>query len=235
MKMIVSDYDDTFYVNDVDIKNNIKLVDSFMDDNIFVIATGRSLYDYKKKQELYNIKSNYLIIDHGATILKDNKIIYNKTINNDIKNELLNYLELEKTTATFACDGLESRLDFSSNDLTKIHVRYSSPDIAKKVWEAITKKYSNTISAFLVCKHEAIEIVSNEVNKSNAIRYVAELEKIKEQNIYTIGDGYSDVQMVKDFNGYAMVNAVDELKQYANKECKSVSELINIVLCDINE
>lgn len=48
MEMVVSDYDDTFYINGTDIKNNVSLVSLFMNDNIFVIATGRSLYDYKR-------------------------------------------------------------------------------------------------------------------------------------------------------------------------------------------
>lgn len=235
MKMIVSDYDNTFYINDNDIKNNVNLASSFMKDNIFVIATGRSLYDYKNKQNLYNIKSNYIIVNHGATILKDDKVIYNKTINNDAKNRLLKDLDLENTISSFACNENESRLDFSNDNLTKIHVRYSMPEQAEKIWKLITEKYSEYISAFIVCHSEAIEIVSNEVNKSNAIRYIANLENLSEDKIYTIGDGDSDIQMIKDFNGYAMNNAVKGLKKYAKKELESVSELINLVLSNVNE
>lgn len=201
-----------------------------MNDNLFVIATGRSCEDFNRKKYLYNIKTNYLIIDHGATILKGDKIIYNKTINNGIKKELLNDLELDNTVVTFACNGSESRLELGNDNLTKIHVRYPSSDIAKRIHEIISKKYSNYISAFLVCKCEAIEIVSSEVNKSTSIRYVANLENIKYKDIYTIGDGYSDIQMVKDFNGYAMNHAVPELKKVANKEYESVSQLIKFLL-----
>ena len=37
-KILVSDYDNTFYINDNDIKNNIKKVETFRNkNNIFVI------------------------------------------------------------------------------------------------------------------------------------------------------------------------------------------------------
>ena len=51
--------------------------------------------------------------------------------------------------------------------------------------------------------------------------------KLSKENVYTIGDGYSDIEMVKNFNGYAMKKSVDELKKMAKKEYDSVSELIN--------
>ena len=49
-KVLVSDYDQTFYVNDEDIELNKQSVQQFRDNgNIFVIATGRSFMDLQKK------------------------------------------------------------------------------------------------------------------------------------------------------------------------------------------
>ena len=86
-KMIVSDYDQTFYINDEDIEKNKIAVNEFRNKgNIFVIATGRSYDDFMKKKNEYNIEYDYLIINHGATILdKDDNIIFNKKITNLIK------------------------------------------------------------------------------------------------------------------------------------------------------
>ena len=53
---------------------------------------------------------------------------------------------------------------------------------------------------------------------------------ILQENVYTIGDGYSDIEMIKDFNGYAMVNSVNELKQVAIREYESVSNLIDEIM-----
>lgn len=48
MRLLASDYDDTFYLSDEGIKNNILKVKEFMKNNIFVIATGRSYQEFIK-------------------------------------------------------------------------------------------------------------------------------------------------------------------------------------------
>ncbi len=74
-KILVSDYDGTFYINEDDIKNNIKKVKEFRNkNNIFVIATGRSYYDFEKKLDKYPFKYDYLILNHGATRNKKKNI-----------------------------------------------------------------------------------------------------------------------------------------------------------------
>ena len=59
---------------------------------------------------------------------------------------------------------------------------------------------------------------------------VAKINGKNEEDIYTIGDGYSDIEMIKRFDGYAMENAVNEVKKYAIKEYPSVSNLIEDIL-----
>lgn len=95
-KLLASDYDNTFYINDNDIKNNIQKVESFRNkNNIFAIATGRSYYDFTEDLKKYPIKYDYLIINQGATILDSNgTIIENYIIDNNIKNILIKDLEL---------------------------------------------------------------------------------------------------------------------------------------------
>lgn len=93
----------------------------------------------------------------------------------------------------------------------------------------INDRYSSFVNSYYVTEN-SLEIISNEINKSKAIDILLKELDISRNNAYTIGDGYSDVEMVKDFNGYAMVNSVDELKNIAKKQYKSVSELINDIM-----
>ena len=230
MNLLVSDYDSTFYVNDNDIKNNIKYVDIFMKQNKFVIATGRSYFHYSLVRDLHNIKCNYLIINHGATIIKDNKIIYNKKIDNNIKNNLIEDLKLDKAVNIFCCSLLDNYDDLDKNDLTKIHIQYDSKETAKEIDNLIKQKYYNYLNCFFIHGKQAIEIVSKDADKSKVIKFVSNLENIKESDIYTIGDGYSDIEMIKNFNGARMLNCVDELKQVTNRSYESVSQLIEEII-----
>ena len=134
-KLLVSDYDQTFYINDEDIEKNKIAVNEFRSKgNIFVIATGRSYDDFMKKKNEYNIQYDYLIINHGATILnKDDNIIFNEEITNEILDNLKSDLRIEDSERNFCCSMLESRVDLEHRDLTKIHVKYSDLEYSNEI------------------------------------------------------------------------------------------------------
>lgn len=230
-KILISDYDQTFYLNDEDMEKNKKAVSKFIENgNIFVIATGRSYLDFYNKVNLYNFMYDYVILNHGATILdKNDKVISNFSINNEIIKDIEKDLQLEKSINNFCCSKLESRVDFNYKDLTKINVRYQSYDIAVTINNLINSKYKDYVNSYYV-NNNSIEIISNKIDKSKAINLLLDNLNISKDNIYVIGDGYSDIQMIKDFKGYAMVNSIEEVKQNAKKEYKSVSELVNEII-----
>lgn len=226
-KLLVSDYDQTFYINDEDIEKNKIAVNEFRKKgNIFVIATGRSYADFMKKKNQYNIEYDYLIINHGATILdKKENIIFNEKIPNEILDSLKFDLHIENSERNFCCSILESRVEFENKNLTKIHVKYNDSEYSNKILKKLEEKYNGCINAYLVSGN-SIEIISKNANKSKAIKLLSKEIEIGQEKIYTIGDGYSDIEMVKDYNGYAMKESVDELKNVALEEIDSVSDLI---------
>ncbi len=242
-KILVSDYDQTFYINDEDIENNKMAVKEFRKKgNIFVIATGRSYDDFQRKAKEYDIKYDYLIINHGASILNEKEeILYNFPIKNEIiknikKDLLINIPDIifytnniayrDSNNMYFCCKEKLSRLDFNNNDLTKINIRLISEEKVDEINQIITDKYSDVINCYKV-SNNIIEIISKEINKSKAIKLLADYYYLDKNEIYTIGDGYSDIQMIKDYNGFAIKDSVKELKNVAKKEYTSVSELIN--------
>lgn len=229
--MLVSDYDQTFYINDNDIEKNKKAVEQFQNKgNIFVIATGRSYLDFKNKLDLYNFNYDYVILNHGATILdKDNNIFANYSIDSNIIKDIYEDLNIKESINSFNCSKLESRVDFNHQNLTKINVKYNSREEAMRINKIIKDKYSNYVVSYFV-NTNSIEIISNQTNKSNAINILIERLGLSKDDIYTIGDGYSDIDMIKDFNGYAIKDSVEELKQISIKEYESVSDLINDML-----
>ena len=62
--------------------------------------------------------------------------------------------------------------------------------------------------------------------KTTISKLLSEKLKIGQDEIFTIGDGYSDIEMIKDYKGYAMKESVEELKKVAIGKIESVSELI---------
>jgi len=231
IKMWVSDYDQKFYLNDQDLQKNIEMIDKFRKEgNIFVVATGRSYLDFKDKVKLYKFDYDYVILNHGATILdNEDNVLSNFSIDDKVINDIKIDLELENSIKYFCCSKLESRIDFDYESLTKIYSKYKSKQEAMNINKKINKKYSKYINSYYVSTN-AVEIISNETDKSKAIKLLLNKLNVSKENVYTIGDGYSDIQMIKDFNGYAMEKSVDKLKMISIKEYKSVSELIKEII-----
>ena len=230
-KIIVSDYDQTFYINNDDIEINKKNIQNFREaDNLFIIATGRSYMDFKKKANAYNLEYDYLIINHGATILDgDDNIIFNVSIDNSIIDNIKEDMNLEKTMSHFCCSLFDSRVEFEYKDLTKIEARYYNKEDAWKRNEYINNKYGEYVNSYFLTSN-SIEIISNKTSKSHAITVLLEKLHIAKENVYTIGDGYSDMEMIRDFNGYCMEDSVPELKEITSNVVNSVSELVKIVM-----
>lgn len=226
-KILISDYDQTFYINDKDIEKNKLLVKKFRTEgNIFVFATGRSYEDFKLAVDKYSLEYDYAIINHGATVLnEEEQIISNYEIPDSIIESIKQDLQVEKSIRHFCCRKFESRLDFDSRNLTKINIRYNSKEEAMQINEIINKKYSKYVNSYYV-PNNSIEIISSKTNKSNAINILLNHLNLNKKEVYVIGDGYSDIEMIKDFSGYAMQNCVEELKEMAKKQYNSVSELI---------
>ena len=122
-KILVSDYDQTFYLNDEDIEKNKKSVENFRkQENIFIFATGRSYFDFMNKAEQYKLKWDYLIINHGATILdKNNNIISNYTIDNDvIKNIKKDLLRREPNDSMIKFEYAKNLLNISKGNVAEV-------------------------------------------------------------------------------------------------------------------
>lgn len=232
MFLLATDFDRTFYTNNIDLKRNIDNLPKFRERNKFVIITGRSYGDFINLTK-NSIKTDYLIVNHGATILKDDEIIKSIYISESTKKKIMELFDFNKITY-FASHDKDSRVDINTLDLSKINIQLSDNLVAKKAADYINENFSD-IEAYISMRHKNhIEIVNKKANKANAIRYVSNLEKINKHLIYTVGDGYTDIEMIKQFNGYAISDAVDELKEYAIDTISSVSDMMEYLNVDVN-
>lgn len=229
--ILVSDYDKTFYLNDEDIEKNKLYLKKFQEvGNIFILATGRSYFDFKKVVTKYDINYDFAIINHGATILdKYNNILYSSHIDNNIIDNLIIDLNLRETKNSFLCSNLESRVSTNHKDITKINVEYNDENTTNEINKKINEKYSNLINTYIIGPTK-IEIVSKESSKLQAIMFLEKKNSFNKEYIYTIGDGNSDIEMIKYYNGNCMINSIEKLKDIAIKEYQSVSDLINYIL-----
>ena len=227
-KILISDYDGTFYQNDLDIKKNIDKVNEFRTlGNLFLLATGRSYVDLKQKIDKYEIPYDYLILNHGALLLsKDLEIIKVFTLDKELSDSILDYANNNKDIYDVVLiNTFKKRVDDTSN-VVKIMLKLYSYEKAFEVKNYIDESYTN-IRSYLVRDEDyyLVEIVSSEASKSFMIEKILEKEKIVKKNVFTIGDGINDIDMIKNYNGYRVKNSCMELSSITNKVVDSVSDL----------
>ncbi len=231
-KILVSDFDGTFHLNDMDINQNIEKVKEFRKQgNLFIIATGRSYNEFKEALSKYPLEYDYVIINQGATIIdKDNRFISNCIIKNWVKNSILENLAPTNITNMYGCTILNSPVNILGRRLTKMHIEYSTIEEVKKVNTYINRKYKIFLKSYVINTTKSVEIISSKCNKAKSVEKIAKVHKINKQDIYAIGDSYNDLDMIKKFNGYCVQNAKDELKQLSIAVLPSVSNLLDMLI-----
>ena len=218
--LLVSDYDDTL---NIEKEKNLKYIKKFMKNNIFVIATGRSYISIKQrlKIDMNGLMPDYLITNHGATILNNkNEVINTHFIEKEIVNKILTLID-KKIKYKINFYGAKK---FNEN-INKIMLIFKSIDEATDTFNKIKK--ANLVTVYLINregKFPKVEIINKKVNKAKAIEFIEKLEN--PNKIEVIGDGTQDIEMIKKYNGNCMFNAVDKVKEISKKQYKYVYKLI---------
>lgn len=232
-KVLVVDYDRTLFINNDDMLNNINSINKFRENgNIFIIATGRTYNSLKKEIDKYNIEYDYLILNHGSLVIKkDKSTLFHYKIDKNILFDITNYLSKYKPKSVMYSYYTEDTNDINNPDISKITIGFQKDiETFKKVMMDVVKKYNNKLNIYFTQNYE-IELISKETNKSRAIDLLMKKANFKKENIYTIGDSYTDIDMINDYNGSCMEKSIDILKNNKNiKKYSSVSVLIKDIL-----
>ena len=233
-KILISDYDGTFYQNDIDIKKNIDKVNKFRTlGNLFVLATGRSYVDLKIMIDKYKIPYDYLILNHGALLLSKKLEILNVfTLDKELVGSVLEYANNNKDIYDVVLIDVFKKKVIDTSNAVKIMLKLYSYDNALDVKKYIDERYAN-IKCYYEKEdnHYLVEIVSSEASKSLMIEKILVREEIKKDNVFTIGDGVNDIDMIRNFNGYRVINSCKELDSITNRVIDNVSDLIEKIKC----
>lgn len=222
MKILVSDFDKTFFTDDI--KLNVELVNKFMDEgNKFIIATGRPLYLLKPELKKYSIKYNYLICNDGAVIFDSEDNIIDKTnIEHFQAIEIFNFLKRSNAFEHVYIDNIYDFGELDSKDYNGILALPYDRNKALDVLEDIRNKYFN-VNAYL--SHRWLNILSVDVSKGIAIKFLCDKENWPNQDIYTIGDGLNDMSMTTFENCYAVNDSNNEFRDKCNNVIDKFSSI----------
>ena len=232
--------------------NSVKNIASDLGDNRYIICgNGSLIYDLQKDEIIYDkfieIKKVLQIID----ICEKNSIYYNiytesmviaKTLENNVlfyHQENANKPENKKTKINL----VDNIYDYVKNLKNENILKITISDKSSIIFNSIIKKLRNIKNIDVLdvahmsrkiiksgteevsLEYYYTEITNENVDKWNAIEWLAEKLEIKNEEIMVIGDNVNDKMMIENAGlGIAMGNSAPYIQEVADKVVSSNNE-----------
>jgi hypothetical protein len=124
----------------------------------------------------------------------------------------------------------EAFVNAKVNAFLHIIALYDTDKAALEIARQLNENYSDAVSALV--NGNWVNICPSGVTKASGVREYAKIMSVSAENVYTIGDSYNDLDMIKAFNGYTLENGAGEVKKAAKGIYKGVWELIETELAN---
>ena len=226
--------------------------------NLFGVVTGRSYkwaYPVFKKQNAFEF--DYILSDNGAQCVdKDGNFVFSNRIKaykgfaKDYVTAVLGFgdgveeagLCFEKERYNFEIsrpDGddyynpyslLDDEVLSECDEFVMVNAVCKDDESAAALKEMLSEKFGKYICP--AQNGRCLDITAIGVNKASGIKQYAEIMGVDADNIYSAGDNYNDIVMVKAFHGCAVDNAVQDLKDVAEFIVEDVGDIVNMILSE---
>ena len=231
-KILISDYDNTFYTTEEQLYKNIKYIKKFQEKgNIFVISTSRSWKSLKQEIDKYKIPFDYLCCNTGGTIF-DNKgsSLFVGNISDSVINKVENILEkLNLNNFSITRYGIYKEYEEKINEILGYKIKGNREEI-ENLRKELKNVLNNEFEIILKNEKQYSKLFLNfKLNtKENGIEKLIKILPEVEYKIITVGDDDIDFNMLKKYDGYRMNNSSKLLTENINKTVNSIEELLKI-------
>jgi len=261
MRFLASDLDGTLVRDNKVIDKDLKALKKLKElGHKVIVSTGRSLKGVKDILRRYPFEYDYLVMCNGGLIVdKDNKIIHEKVIPNEIQNKIITDFYNMRDSLIYYDDGNDTyMIENESVDISNIdadffnHFSYKvtlehalsntrdsqimsifnvSQSIEKSefIRNNLLEKYSKHVEAF---RNQCfVDIVPKYCSKGNAIMRILEDENKGTEMLYAVGDSLNDVSMFNiTKNSYTFNSAEEVVKPHADNLVDYVYEVVEDML-----
>lgn len=251
IKLIVSDIDGTLIDKKHECPNrNIEGITYAKRKGIpFSIGTGRPYAMVKKNLKRWNLENHcdYLVCNNGATVIncKTGQETSQNYLPKDVIHQIIDtYQNFNVSLCVFENDTLVT------NKITDAYLyRCKEANINKR--ETCLKEYvvcdhpkmllvsDHKVQVEILKRFESLnpcsyrmfasspiltEVVHPDLSKVAGIDVLCQMLNIQRENVLCFGDEMNDFEMLSSFNGVAMENAVDQIKEICEYQTLSCDE-----------
>ncbi len=202
-------------------KYTVETIKKITNQDVYIV-TGRAFQKTLSVAKQLEIPK-YSINCNGAAIweISTRQLIYEKTINPEITDELVNFLRKFKVFSSFySKNGVEYFVPKTSS-LQKIFSIGTKKEIIR-LYDELSKKYPEHLTVMLfdraiLTKFRYIEIIPKNVSKGDTLKYLANSQGVSMEEVVAFGDDVNDIKMLEMSGfGVAMGNAKDTVKNVSN-------------------
>ena len=252
IKLLASDYDGTLLQNARISKEDLVAINHFRNQgNLFGIITGRSISMIKSDLEEYNIPFDFLVCNNGGILCDDKlNIIRRHDIDMEIVDQFMERFGRQNETMFGIGDGdafarvAEAKVVMPANFVPPKNVKnvpYEQILASRTINAMLLRAYDVEMTTALKKKVEieyegkvsfhlnngTLDVNATSASKKKAIYELG--EHFETKRLYVVGDGFNDLEMIEEFNGYALENAVDIVKKKAKCIVPSVAACIEML------
>lgn len=245
MKILASDYDGTLRRNEKVAFEDINSIKLWQESgNLFGIVTGRHTVSILGEIHNNNIPFDFIISAAGAVILdKNENYIFEKQVKK--KTVLPLYEITRKMRGKYFCASLfNERIWYGTGKLKSFRGNsFQNPESVSEItsFHEVGTRFGTELQARRYIK-KVLEQLGNEVNpqqngkcvdisakstcKVDTLYRLLDIYSAKKEDLITVGDSHNDIEMVTEFNGYAIKSGKRALLKAATKSAEGIAEII---------
>lgn len=194
-------------------KNNDIILNSYIKSDI----AEKIIKDFIDREDIcIHFEAN------GQHYLVESKVLEKTSyLSEDIREMLLRFKDRISIDELFSTKRMYSFISvFSIN---------KDMEVAEEIKNLLIERYGQDLEAFR--NQFFVDIAPKDCSKGNGLRSILELNNIKEENLYAIGDSFNDVSMFElTKNSFTFHHVEEELKNIANNYVSSVGECIDNIM-----
>ena len=247
--LLASDYDNTLrrWPDEVTEEDKAAIRRFRKAGNYFVIVTGRvfETIENELKATGFNDIDMLLCLSGALGLDADRNVLFESKGDGKIIKPLID--DLEKMNARLVtvdvCKKSYSMAEFDYKPygetvpvekvagiphFTSMCVGFYSVDSAKDAAVALKENYGEYVTPL----HNgfSVDMPPSHVNKGIAVKRAADILGVPDDKIYTVGDNFNDMDMLRRFHGRAIWNSEPEVLEAAEKSVKTIAEIIEEIM-----
>lgn len=247
MKILVTDADGTIITNGnvIDQENLVALKNfkAASNNNLAILATGRNLFKAKEIVKENDFEFDYYFLANGAVILdKDFNILVSDHIQfnmNDVCQFLddayrIDTLSTNYRTQAYAHPKFQQTAAIISNpdDISEnsyvISANFNDEEAVNAKLDQLSANFSNLQ---LIRNALDIDIQQAGVDKQTAISNFLELKQLTNYKLYTTGDSFNDINMLKNCENSGTFTYADQaVQKQASHVVASFADYVNNIV-----